>query len=147
MYMDTEFPINVNQVKRVVEEADVFVIGFPFFTERLLIDTRVTDENGPLVKVVPGVSSLQERYATLREMRPNLPLPEKFTFFIWPRSVTALARLSIWGKIVNRLGSSGTDARGACEGVFRELQRIELAQVIAAVKGEGFRSIYQRESD
>lgn len=51
----------------------------------------------------------------------------EFTFFIWPRSVSALARLSIWGKMVNRLGSYGTDARGACDGVFIEIQRIELA--------------------
>jgi len=144
MYMDTEFPIDVNQIARVVEEADVFVIGFPFFGERLLVDARATPEEGPLVKVVPGVSSVEERYDSLREMRPNFPLPEKFTFLIWPRSVATLSRLSIWGRIVSRVEVSGAGLKEACQEAFDELERLERSQVLAALRGEGFRSLYEK---
>lgn len=144
MYRDAEFPVNVSQVSRVVDEADVFVIAFPLFGERLLVDARATPDEGALVKVVPGVSSVQERYDALRDMRPNFPLPEKFTFFVWPRSVSALNRMSIWERIKSRVEASGTEARDACQEAFEELQRLEHMQVVAALKGEGFRSLYER---
>lgn len=144
MYMDTDLPINMDQVARVVEEADVFVVAFLLFGERLLVDARATPEEGPLVKVVPGASSVQERYRALRQMRPNFPPPERFAFFVWPRPVEALDRLSIWGRIVGRLGATGAEAREACGEVFKELQRLESSQVMAALKGEGFRSLWER---
>lgn len=147
MYMDTEFPVNISQVMRVVDEAEVFVVGFLLFGERLLVDTRSTSEEGPVVKVVPGVSSIEERYEALREMRPNLPLPEKFVFLVWPRSVSALDRLSIWGRILDRLVASGAQARECYQEAFEELRRLELSRVMAALRGEGFRSIWGRGQD
>lgn len=147
MYMDTEFPINVSHVTRVVDEADVFVIAFPLLAERLLVDARATPEECALVKVVPGVSSVQERYDTLRELRPNFPLPEKFTFFVWPRSVSALRRMSIWERIRSRVEASGGEARDACQEAFEELQRLEHRQVMAALQGDGFRSLYERGAE
>lgn len=147
MYMDMELPVNVSQVTRVVEEAEVFVIGFLIFGERLLVDARARPEEGPLIKVVAGVSSVQERYDTLREMRPNFPLPEKFFFLVWPRSVSALQRLSIWDHITSRLEASAPEARGACQEAFRELQRLEHSQMMASLQGKGFRSVWERGSD
>ena len=144
MYMDTEFPVNVSQVTRVVDEAEVFVIGFMLFSERLLVDARATPDEGPLVGVVPGVGSADERYETLRQMRPNFALPEKLIFFVWPRSVLALDRLSVWGRILSRLEAMGAGAREDCENAFHELQRLERAQVTASLRGEGFRTIWER---
>ncbi len=144
MYMDTEFPINVSQVTRVVDEADVFVMGFMLFPERLLVDARATPDEGPLVSVVPGVGSADERYESLRRMRPNFALPEKLIFFVWPRSILALERLSVWGRILSRLEALGAGTKYDCERAFHELQRLELAQVTASLRGEGYRTIWER---
>lgn len=136
--------MNVGQVTRVVDEAEVFVIGFMLFPERLLVDTRATPDEGPLVKVVPGVASVDERYEELRKMRPNFPLPDKLIFFVWPRSVSALERLSIWGHVLSRLEALGAGSAEECANAFRELQRLEQSQVMAALKGEGYRSVWER---
>ena len=55
--------------------------------------------------------------------------------------------MSIWRRIKSRIEAYGAEAREACQEAFVELQRLERAQVVAAVKGDGFRSIYQRPSD
>lgn len=144
MYADTEFPVNVGQITRVVEEEEVFVIGFVLFPERLLVDTRATPDDGPMVKVVPGVSSVDERYDSLRSMRPNFPLPEKLIFFVWPRNVHALERMHIYRRIIGRVEALGSGATDECESAFRELERLEQAQVEAAIRGDGYRSIWLR---
>ncbi len=147
MYMDTEFPVNVSQVTRVVDEAEVFVVGLMLFPERLLVDARATPDEGPIVKIVPGVSSVEERYRSMREMRPNFPLPERLIFFVWPRSVSALERLSVWGRIIGRLEALGSNIREDCASAFLELQRLEQAEAVAAVAGNGYRSIWDRHSE
>lgn len=144
MFMDTEFPVNVSHVTRVVDEAEVFVIGFMLFPERLLVDARATPDEGPLVRVVTGVASVDERYESLRQMRPGFPLPDKLIFFVWPRSVTALERLSIWSRIMDRLEVLGAGAREECEKAFQDLQSLEHGQVVAAIKRDGYRSIWER---
>jgi hypothetical protein len=146
MYMDAEFPINLAQVSRVVEEAEVFVIGFMIFGERLLVDTRTSPEEGPLIKVVPGVSSVEERYETLRELRPYFPLPDRFVFLVWPSSVANLKRQGIWEKLVARYTALGDpQAEQVCQEAFDELVRLEGEQVLAALKGEGYKSIWERD--
>ncbi|MDO8689719.1 MAG: hypothetical protein Q7R39_06860 [Dehalococcoidia bacterium] len=145
--MDTEFPVNVSQVTRVVDEAEVFVVGFMLFPERLLVDARATPDEGPIVKIVPTVSSLDERYQWMRENRPNFPLPERLIFFVWPRSVSALERLSIWARILDRLESLGSGVGQDCARALLELQRLERAQAVAAVAGDGYGAIWERSTE
>ncbi len=147
MYMDAEFPVNVSHVTRVVDEAEVFVVGFMLFPERLLVDARATPDEGPIVKVVEGVASIDERYQSIREMRPNFPLPERLIFFVWPRSVLALERLSIWGRILDRLETLGFGIGEDCAIAFDELQRLEKAQAVAAVSGAGYSAIWERSRE
>lgn len=147
MYLDTEFPVNLGQVSRVVDEAEVFVFGFLLFAERLLVDARASLEEGPLVAVVAGVSSTDERYESLRRLRPSFPMPEKFVFLVWPRSVSSLETLSVWARLLKRLEPSGPQTAETCRNVLAELQRLEKEQVAAAIKGQGFRSIWERKGE
>lgn len=79
--------IDLEELKRVVDHADVFTIGFRMFPERLIVDTRSEGETPPLIRVVEPVGTVEERFFWLGKERPQFSVPERFTFFVWPHSI------------------------------------------------------------
>ena len=76
--------IDVGEVAGIVDKADVFLVGFANFSERLLVDTRSDERTRPLVKVVASLGSFQERIFWLGQNRPTLGMPKAFSFINWP---------------------------------------------------------------
>jgi hypothetical protein len=143
MDVDSNFPIDLEGINKIVESADVFVIGFTIFPERLLVDSRYDSDESPLVKVVPPVSSVEERYRHLRELRPRFQLPDKFMFFVWPKPVASFERMGIWQRIIDRALASGhSGVLDRCREAIRELKRREEDSVIAAIKGDGYQNLW-----
>ena len=59
----------ITQVLSTIDEAEVLTIFFPNLAKALVIDARRNLEEGPLVKVVGQVNSMEERMAALEKMR------------------------------------------------------------------------------
>ena len=144
--MENDFGLDIQEIMKVIDTAEVLVVRFAIVDKRLLIDARHSQVEGPLIRLVPRADSVEERFRHLKQMRPHFPLPERIMSFMWPRHVELLQTSGVWQRIVDRLmapGHSGT-AEG-CEAVYRELLAEEKAQVVAAIRGEaGYQSLWER---
>lgn len=143
--MDAFITQNVARALEAVNEAEVLVLGFWMFSERLLVDFRSSAEDPPLIRVVPQVQSAQQRLRELRVLRPRFESPRRFYFFVWPRSLRVLDGRGVWPRLVDRCAQSGhpkvADDAALAWNVLEELERRHLA---AAVTGQGYRTEWQR---
>ena len=138
--------IDLDAIRRVIAETDVFVVRFAMIEQRLLVDTRPDAEGRPYISIVPPVTSAEERYRFLQKERPGMPPPDQITVFQWPRPIAVMRELGVWRFIEERVESIGGDqSRRDADAAFRDGQRLERADVIAAIKGgEGYETIWER---
>jgi hypothetical protein len=138
--------IDVGQVRQVIENADVFVIGFANFAERLLIDNRASDEAGPLVRIVEPMASVQERLFWLGKERGSFGMPQSFSFFSWPHSVGYLRESGIWQAMLDRLDAAAdSGVARALAHAFEDLSALERELLHAAIKGDRFVTLWPPE--
>jgi len=146
--MENDFGLDLQEIMKVIDTAEVLVVRFAIVDKRLLVDARHNEEEGPLIKLVARASSVEERFRHLKEIRPRFPLPERIMSFMWPRHVALLQASGVWQHIVDRLealGHAGTADQ--CEAVYQELLAEERAQVVAAIRGEsGYQSLWERRA-
>lgn len=143
--MEDEFGIDVSEVLSVVEQNEVFVIMFPHFERRLLVDMRTAGSEGPMVRVVDRVRNAEERFRELRRMRPRFPAPERIVAFQWPRTVRALVEAGVWKAIEERFRGLG-GASSTCVAVLAELEREDRREEMRAVRGdEPYRTLWASE--
>lgn len=141
-----DFGLDIEEVTKVIESANVLVVRFAIVDKRLLIDTRTTDQEGPFIGVVPKAGSIEERFKSLKRLRPLFPLPEKIMSFMWPRHMETFRKSGLWNRIEQRLvGLGGEKMVRRCNEVFDELIREEKTEVLAAIRGgEGYQSLWER---
>jgi len=140
--VNTDFGIDLDEVRRVVDGAEVLVVRFTVTDRRLLVDTRTNDTDGPMIRVVAPVTSAQERFKALKMMRPRFRSPERILTFHWPRHARAMVEAGLWEHIARRITSAGGDD-ALCREALRELLAAERATEIAAITGaEGFKTIW-----
>ncbi len=138
--------IDIEAIRRVVDEADVFVVRFAMIDQRLLVDTRPDAQGRPFISMVPPVNSAEERYRHLRQQRPDVPPPAQITVFQWPRPIAVMREMGVWRFIEERVAAIGGDeAVSAADAAFRAGQRLERADVLAAIRGgEGYETLWER---
>lgn len=141
-----DYGLDMGEVTRVIDSAQVLVIRFAILDKRLLIDARTNEQDGPLIAVVPKAGSVEERFKALKKLRPRFPLPEKILSFMWPRHVDTFRAAGLCDRIQARLVSlGGEDMASKCEAAFTELARDERAEVFSAIRGgDGYQTIWQR---
>ncbi len=142
-----DYGLDMDEVLKVIDTAEVLVVRFAILDKRLLIDARTSETEGPLIAVVPKAGSVEERFKSLKQMRPRFPLPDKIMSFMWQRPSMETFRASgLWQRIVDRMVSLGGEGMAArCEGVFNELEREEKAEVLAAIRGaDTYQSLWER---
>ncbi len=142
--MSVDFGIDLDEVRRVIDAAEVLVVRFAVTDRRLLIDTRTNDDFGPMIKVVPPAASAEDRFRALKVLRPRFRVPERIMTFQWPRHARAMAESGVWDHLVRRLvmlGWSETphDCEEAYEGLVREERLVEVAAITG---GEGFQTLW-----
>lgn len=142
--MNGDFAINIDEIKRQIAKAEVFSLYFPFLSQTLLVDTRLTAEHGPFIRVLPMVSSIEERLWSLKKMRPYLPRPRSMVAIPWPRYVAALERVGIWQEVVRRLCATGfAGIEHECQEVFARLLQLEQEEMMNAITGAGYRTLWK----
>lgn len=143
--MDNDYGIDVSEVTRVIASADVMMLRFVVVPQRLLLDARFSELDGPMLKVVPRVNGARERFRELRRLRPRFALPDRITAVAWPRSVGSLATSGVWTAIEERLAASGfPDVPQQAAEIFAELMRLETLEIQNALRGEGYHTYWER---
>ena len=144
--MDADQDIDVAEMKRALDAADVTSLYFPFLGKSLILDLRSSATEGPIVTIVPQVASGEERMRSLRRLRPRFPRPERLTLIAWPKLVDSLARLGVWDHVLARCSEYGSpDLVRRCQACLAELREAETASLRDAVRGEGFETIWERQ--
>ena len=143
--MDNDFAIDIDAIFEVIDKADVITIRFLILPERLLIDTRCSESEGPLIKCVPRAVSLEERFKSIKQLRPRFRLPEKITAIWWPKHVRELVTCGVWDRIIQRLTSAGfPQAAEQCQEIMEELIRQEQQEILNAIAGKDYQCLWER---
>lgn len=141
--LDSDYRIDVSEVNRNLDVADVIALYVPLLRKTLLMDLRINDVDGPMIRVVPMANTPEERFQSLLKMRPRFGRPESITIIPWPKYVTTLAELGIWDHIVRRYAETGfPEVVRECERCFNELVQLEREEVVRAVRGENYETIW-----
>jgi hypothetical protein len=143
--MDNDFPINLDEILRTIETADVITVRFYLIDKRLLIDNRTNEIDGPMTRLVPRVSSSEERFRNIRRLRPRFGVPEKLTSIWWPKYISTLETSGVWSALVRRMAESGfANSVRQSEDVLRELKELERKEIMGAIPGgEGYQTLWQ----
>lgn len=141
--MDSDFRIDIGEVYRAIDGGEIIALYFPLLRKTLLMDTRTTPLDGPMIKVVPMASSPEERYRELVRMRPRLPKPESINIVPWPKFVQSLVRTDVWDHIVRHYIEIGPpDIVRQCEACLAELRQIEREELRRAITGENYETLW-----
>ena len=141
--MDSDFHIDINEIKRSIDTGDLVALYFPLLRKTLLMDARSNNLDGPMIKVVPMASSPEERFRELLRMRPRFPKPESITLIPWPKYVSSLVRLEVWDSIVRRFLEIGPpEIVRQCDDCLQELYRVEQEEIRRAITGENYETLW-----
>ena len=146
MTMDSDFLIDVGEVRESLASAEVISVFFPLLQKVLLIDTRHDEVEGPMVKVATVAASMEHRLRALRRMRPRFDRPQNITLIPWPKYVETFLNMGVWEIIADRLRETGhaeTVEQG--ERALARLRRMEKGEILAAITGEGYETLWARD--
>jgi len=140
----TDYGIDLDEVRHVIETAEVLVVRFSITDRRLLVDARTSDTEGPMIRVVPPAASAEERFKSLKMMRPRFRTPERIMTFQWPRHARSLVESGLWDVIMRKLAALGWPVVGAeGERAIAELIEAERREEIEAIRGgEAYKTIW-----
>ncbi len=144
--MSDDFGVDLDEVFKVIGAAEVLVVRFQLIQLRLLIDFRAKEEAGPFLALVPRAESVEDRFRSIRKLRPQFPFPEKVMSFHWPRSAPVLLSSGVWQRIVDRVGALGGDGSvEACGQAMEQLLAEERAEIARAIRGaENYQTLWER---
>ena len=143
--MDNDFSLDLPQIFETIDTAEVITLRFAIIPQRLLLDMRTNDSEGPLLKVVPRAESVEDRFRSLKQLRPRFKSPQRIVAVWWPKRVETLVTLGVWDRISRRALDSGwREAALSCESVLNELRLLERREVENAVRGHGYEPVWPK---
>jgi hypothetical protein len=146
MYSENGVLVDFDEIKKLVDSADVFTVGFSTFSERLVVDSRSNEREAPMVQVVEPARGARERLIWLNRRRPSLGTPQSFSFFAWPHSPTFMVQSGVWESIRDRVEAfEGTAVGLQCDTAMRELISLERQAVVAVLRGDHCLQLWPRE--
>ena len=141
--MDSDFRIDIGEVQRAIDVGDITALYFPLLRKTLLMDTRTTGVDGPMIKVVPMASSPQERFKELVRLRPRFSKPESITIIQWPKYVGSMVKLQLWDHIVRHFLEIGPpEIVRRCDECLQELSHTEQDELRRAITGENYETLW-----
>ncbi len=141
-----DYGLDISEVTKVINDSEVLVVRFAIVNKRLLVDSRTSDHDGPLIAVVARAGSIEERFKALKKMRPRFPLPDKIMSFMWPRHIETFRKSGLWDKIQERLVNLGGEQMvERCAKALQDLEHEERLEVLTAIRGgEGYQALWER---
>ena len=146
--MNSDFMYDIDGMIKSIDSADVVSIFFPSFRKALVVDPRSNERHSAMVQIAPMASSPQERLRLIRRQRSGLPRVRNLAVIPWTRYVDSLIRLGLWDKLIERLESEGEDeAVEECERALTELRQMEREELVNAIAGRNYHTIWSAERD
>jgi hypothetical protein len=137
MYGDNGVLVDFEEMGLVIDRAGVLAVGFPHFPERLIVDARSNEKEGPLVQIVEPAGSTRERLTWLHRRRPSLGTPQSLSILVWPHSISFLVQSAVWGRIRHRVGAEiDPEVRGQCDLALKQLLNLDLSASQSLLRGE-----------
>ena len=141
--MDGAFDIDLEALRSSVLSVEHMLVRFTPVPERLLLDFRTTDDEGPGVALLPQVNSFPERLKTIEEARPDFPRPERIYVVSWPLRIASLERLGVLEAIRERLADMDAfDVIGRVDEAYKRLLSLERDEIHKAISGDGYHTIW-----
>jgi len=145
--MSDEFGVDLDEVFKVIDAADVLVVRFHLIDKRLLVDFRTKPGVRPFIQLVPKAESVEDRFRSIRKLRPEFPLPEKVMSFHWPRSAPVMLASGVWQRLVDRISAAGDDeTTDECGKAMEQILREEHSEVMGAIRGaQHYQTLWERQ--
>ena len=141
--MDSDFRIDIAEVHKAIDTGEIIALYFPLLRKTLLMDTRTSAVDGPMIKVVPMAQSPEERFRELVRMRPRFPKPESISIIPWPKYASRLVETDVWDRIVRRYIEVGTpDVVRQCNDCLDEIKGFEREEIRKAITGDGYETLW-----
>ena len=140
-----DFAVDLEELFNDIDNAEVVSISFPTFDKSAVFDMRSNESDGPMLRIMPMVSSPRERIRSVRRLRPGFPRATHLTVIPWHGYVDTLVQNGIWEKLVDRFSRSGPNRREAvdtCDSILRELRQSEKSEMTAAILGDNYHTIW-----
>ena len=142
--MDFDFQLDLAEMANSLDTADVVALYFPLLRKTLIIDARSSAVDAPMAKIVEMVATPEERFRSLRQLRPRFPRPDSLALIPWPKYVRSLVTLGMWEHIVDRFVNAGfPDTVRECEACLEELATLEKEEIERALSGENYKSLWE----
>jgi len=128
-----------------ISESEIITLFFPLLRRALVIDTRQNEQAGQMIKVMPQVSSMEERIATIEKARPEFGRVQSILGVPWMKSVRNLREQGVADRLVERLSQSGMPrptAEKMIERAIEQLWRLERIHFERMIRGEGYATIW-----
>jgi hypothetical protein len=141
--VDNDFSVDLEDIASTIRAGDVVVMRFVAMGHRLLLDFRCSELDGPMVKVVEPVKSVEERYRNLKRLRPRFAPPEKIYAIWWPRFASSLQSTGIWNEVMKRITDTGyAESVRRAQETLAEIIALEREQQRDAIRGKGFKTLW-----
>jgi hypothetical protein len=145
--MSDDYGVDLDEVHQVIDSAQVMIVRFHILPQRLLVDYRTKPGYGPMMKLVDPAGSVEARFRSIKELRPQFPYPERVMSFNWPRMMGVLVASGVWQRMVDRAGSlGGQDAVDECSAVLAQMMAEERGEVANAIRGaDHYQTLWERQ--
>ncbi len=145
--MTDEFGVDLDEVFHIIDVAEVIVMRFHLIEPRLLVDFRTKPGVLPFLRVVPRAQSVEDRFRSIKRLRPQFPFPDKVMSVHWPRSVPVLLASGVWQRLVDRISALGDDeTTETCGRIMDELLASERREVAGAIRGaDHYQTLWERQ--
>ena len=144
MFTENGVMIDLEELGKVVDQCDVFTIGFRLFPQRVIVDTRSNEREGPMIEIVEPVGTVEERFFWLGKRRPSFGVPPRFTFFVWPHSISYLEESGVVEQVQRRLCAVDPRCQEQVAATLRELHILERRAVLDAITGKNYHTLWAR---
>ncbi len=145
MGIPADYGIDLDEVRRVIDAAEVLVIRFSITNKRLLVDARASKDEGPMIKVVPQARSAEERFRSVKMLRPRFRVPQRILTFHWPRHASSMSESGVWDHLARKLVAIGrSDTAAQCDAAFAEIVEEERLVELGAIRGtDSFQTLWE----
>ena len=142
-----DYGVDLEEISRIIREAEVLVVQFQVINKRLLLDFRTSSVDGPFVKVVEPAGTTEERFRSIRILRPTFSSPKRILTILWPRSMASLKSSGVLESIDERIIEISIETNtDMIQEAFNQLVKEEAATINAAIKGaEGFQTLWEKK--
>ena len=146
--VDSPYQVDREALLQAIDSQDHLIFRFTIVQQRLLVDFRSNETEGPGVHLLPPARSMRERVASISKVRPEFPRPDQLYVIGWPLRVAALERLDVLQPIRDRLiALDAFEQVQRLDRAYEELLQSERDETRRAVTGEGYRTIWPEQSE